>query len=89
MLGAFLLLRREMLDELGGFDEGFRLYGEDIDLCYRAKQAGWERWFVPQAAVRHAHAAVTDRRFLTRQTLWHWRSIARFVRKHPERLRNI
>jgi GT2 family glycosyltransferase len=89
MLGAFLLLRRAMLDELGGFDEGFRLYGEDIDLCYRAKQAGWERWFVPQAAVRHAHAAVTDRRFLTRQTLWHWRSIARFVRKHPERLRNI
>ena len=89
MLGAFLLLRREMLDELGGFDEGFRLYGEDIDLCYRAEQAGWERWFVPQAAVRHAHAAVTDRRFLTRQTLWHWRSIARFVRKHPERLRNI
>jgi N-acetylglucosaminyl-diphospho-decaprenol L-rhamnosyltransferase len=89
MLGAFLLLRREMLDELGGFDEGYRLYGEDIDLCYRAKQAGWQRWFVPQAAVRHAHAAVTDRRFLTRQTLWHWRSIARFVRKHPERLRNI
>jgi GT2 family glycosyltransferase len=89
MLGAFLLLRREMLDELGGFDEGFRLYGEDIDLCYRAMEAGWERWFVPQAAVRHAHAAVTDSRFLTRQTLWHWRSIARFVRKHPERLRNI
>ena len=41
----------------------------------------------PPSAMRHA--AVTDRRFLTRQTLWHWRSIARFVRKHPERLRNI
>jgi hypothetical protein len=89
MLGAFLLLRREMLDELGGFDEGFRLYGEDIDLCYRAEKAGWERWFVPQASVNHRHAALTDRRFFTRQTLWHWRSIARFVRKHPERLRNI
>ena len=89
MLAAFLLLRREMLDELGGFDEGYRLYGEDIDLCYRASKAGWERWYVPQATVRHAHAAHTDRRFLTRRTLWHWRSIARFVRKHPERLRNI
>ena len=89
MLAAFLLLRREMLDELGGFDEGYRLYGEDIDLCYRAAKAGWERWFVPQATVTHLHAAVTDRQFLTRKTLWHWRSIARFVRKHPERLRNI
>ena len=89
MLAAFLLLRREMLNELGGFDPGFRMYGEDIDLCYRAKKAGWERWYVPQAVVRHVHAAETDRRFLTRRTLWHWRGIARFVRKHPERLRAL
>ena len=89
MLGAFLLLRRTMLDELGGFDEGFRLYGEDIDLCYRAAKAGWERWYVPAAVVEHAHAAVTDKRFLTRRTLWHWRGILRFVRKHPERLRAL
>jgi GT2 family glycosyltransferase len=86
MLGAFLLLRRAMLDELGGFDEGFRLYGEDIDLQYRAAGAGWERWYVPAAVVRHEHKAETDRRWLTRRTLWHWRGIARFVRKHPERL---
>jgi GT2 family glycosyltransferase len=89
MLAAFLLLRREMLDELGGFDEGFRLYGEDIDLCYRAAKAGWERWYVPQAVVSHGHEAVTDHRFLTRRTLWHWRGILRFVRKHPERLRAL
>ena len=89
LLGAFLLLRREMLDELGGFDEGFRLYGEDIDLAYRAAKAGWERWYVPEAVVAHTHQAVTDRRFLTRRTLWHWRGILRFVRKHPERLRAL
>jgi N-acetylglucosaminyl-diphospho-decaprenol L-rhamnosyltransferase len=89
LLGAFLFLRREMLDELGGFDEGFRLYGEDIDLAYRAAKAGWERWYVPEAKVTHAHQAVTDRRLFTRRTLWHWRGIARFVRKHPERLRAL
>ena len=89
MLGGFLLLRRTMLEELGGFDEGFRLYGEDIDLQYRAWQAGWERWYVPQAVVRHEHKAETDKRWLTRRTLWHWRGIARFVRKHPERLRAL
>jgi N-acetylglucosaminyl-diphospho-decaprenol L-rhamnosyltransferase len=89
MLGAFLLLRREMLEELGGLDEGFRLYGEDIDLCYRAAKAGWERWYVPAAKATHRYAAVIDRRLLTRRTLWHWRGIARFVRKHPERLRAL
>jgi N-acetylglucosaminyl-diphospho-decaprenol L-rhamnosyltransferase len=89
LLGAFLLLRRQMLEELDGLDEGYRLYGEDIDLAYRARQAGWERWYVPEAVVIHHHQAVTDRRFLTRRTLWHWRSIARFVRKHPESLRAL
>jgi GT2 family glycosyltransferase len=89
MLAAFLLLRREMLDELGGFDESFRMYGEDIELCYRAAKAGWERWYVPQAVVTHRYAAVIDRKLLTRRTIWHWRGIARFVRKHPERLRAL
>jgi N-acetylglucosaminyl-diphospho-decaprenol L-rhamnosyltransferase len=87
MLGGFLLLRRTMLDELGGLDPGFRMYGEDIDLCYRAAKAGWERWYVPAAAVRHRWDALTDHSFLNRRTLWHWRGIMRFVRKHPERLR--
>ena len=89
MLGGFLLLRREMLDELGAFDPGFPLYGEDIDLCYRAAKAGWERWFVPAAVVTHAYDRASDRRLLTRRMLWHWRGILRFVRKHPERLKAL
>lgn len=89
LLGAFLLLRRAMLDELGGFDEGYRHYVEDIDLCYRAMRAGWERWYVPAAQVTHDWAQVTDRRFLSRHTLWHARSMARFVRRHPETLARL
>ena len=89
MLGGFLMLRRSMLEELGGFDEGFRLYGEDIDLQYRAMRAGWERWYVPDAVVRHEHKAETDKRWLTRRTLWHWAGVLRFVRKHPERLKAL
>ena len=86
MLGGSLLLRRTMLEELGGYDAGFRMYGEEIDLCYRAAKTGWERWYVPQAVVRHRWDALTDHTFWTRRTLWHWRSIGRFARKHPERL---
>jgi hypothetical protein len=86
MLGAFLLMRRAMLDEIGGWDPGYRMYCEDIDLNYRAARAGWERWYVPAAIVRHEYAAVIDKRFLTRHTLWHARAMLRFLRKHPERL---
>jgi GT2 family glycosyltransferase len=86
MLGAFLLMRRTMLEEIDGWDAGFRHYCEDIDLCYRAERAGWERWYVPDAVVTHAYAAVIDERLLSRHTLWHARGMARFVRKHPERL---
>jgi GT2 family glycosyltransferase len=86
MLGAFILLRRTMLDEIGGWDAGFRMYGEDIDLNYRAAKAGWERWYVPAAVVHHEYAAVIDKKFLTRHTLWHAHAMLRFLRKHPERL---
>lgn len=86
MLGAFLLQRRTMLDEIGGWDPGFRHYVEDIDLQYRAARAGWERWYVPAAVVTHDYAAVIDRTFFSRHTWWHLRGMARFVRKHPERL---
>ncbi len=89
MLGAFMLLRRTMLDELGGFDPGFRMYCEDIDLCYRAARAGWERWHVPAAVVHHEYAAEIDKRFWTRHNLWHLQGMVRFVRKHPERLKAI
>jgi len=89
LLGAFLLMRRAMLDELGGWDEGYRHYVEDIDLGYRAMRAGWERWYVPAARVRHDWAQVSDRRFASRHTLWHARSMARFVREHPETLTRL
>jgi len=86
MLGAFLLQRRAMLDAIGGWDAGYRMYCEDIDLNYRAAKAGWERWYVPAAVVHHEYAAVVDRKFLTRHTVWHARAMLRFLRKHPERL---
>ena len=86
LLGAFLLQRRAMLDEIGGWDAGYRHYVEDIDLAYRAAQAGWERWYVPAAVAVHEYAAVIDKRFVSRHTLWHLGGMARFVRKHPESL---
>ena len=89
MLGAFLLIRRDMLDEIGGMDEAFRLYGEDIEIAYRAAKRGWERWYVPDAVVHHRMPAVIDHRFFTRRTWWHLKGMVHFLRLHPERLLSL
>src|SRR4029077_10494994 len=43
--GAFMLMRRAALDEVGLFDEGYWMYMEDLDLCYRLHEAGWVTWY--------------------------------------------
>ena len=57
--GASCVLRRRMLDEIGLFDESFFLYFEETDLCRRAADAGWERWYVAEAQVQHLEGAAT------------------------------
>ncbi|MEO8324350.1 MAG: glycosyltransferase family 2 protein [Nitrospirota bacterium] len=55
--GAFLGCRRSIWNEIGGFDEQFFMYYEDVDLCLRATQAGWEVWHIPDAVVEHQSGA--------------------------------
>ncbi|MDP1525823.1 MAG: glycosyltransferase family 2 protein [Rhodocyclaceae bacterium] len=51
--GASVMMRAAALDELRGFDESFFLYFEETDLCLRARQAGWDTWYVPDSLVVH------------------------------------
>jgi GT2 family glycosyltransferase len=51
--GASLMVRRTVLESIGLFDEGFFLYYEETDLCYRATRAGWTCWYVPSSRVVH------------------------------------
>jgi N-acetylglucosaminyl-diphospho-decaprenol L-rhamnosyltransferase len=60
--GGAMLVRRERLLDLGGFDERFFLEIEDLDLCWRAWLRGWESVYVPAAVVRHRVGAVTGER---------------------------
>jgi GT2 family glycosyltransferase len=57
--GACLMLRRAALDEVGLLDEKYFMYTEEMDLCYRLLQGGWQLWWVPQAVVRHYGEAST------------------------------
>lgn len=89
LLGAAIAMRSEDYRKLGGMDVGYRLYCEDIDLCWRAWESGRKVVQAPDAVVEHDLSELTRKRFLTRATLWHFRSMARFVVLHglrPPRL---
>jgi len=73
VVGAALALRREAMDAVGGFDESFFMYSEEIDLSYRMRRHGWETHFAPVTDVVHAggastkqyHAAMSAQLFLS------------------------
>jgi GT2 family glycosyltransferase len=58
--GAALAIRREAFDAVGGFDERFHMYFEEVDLSYRLKKSGWETHFTPSAQVVHLGGASTE-----------------------------
>ncbi|MFE4469944.1 glycosyltransferase family 2 protein [Leifsonia sp. NPDC056824] len=60
--GSCMLVRRTAFDQLGGFDEGYFMYFEDVDLGYRLAKAGWKRLFLPTTSVVHsgAHSTTTE-----------------------------
>ncbi len=53
VVGAFMFIRKSMVEKIGYFDEDYFLYGEDIDLCFRAKKAGFKVMYVPQVKILH------------------------------------
>jgi GT2 family glycosyltransferase len=79
--GACLMARREAIEAVGGFDEGFFLYEEDADLCRRLRAAGWRVLFTPAAEVRHELGRSMDQ-VPERARLEYHRSHLRYYRKH-------
>lgn len=76
--GACFLARRKAYTALGGFDESYFMYMEDVDLCWRAWNAGWRVAYEPSATVVHAQGVSTARSPYA-MTLAHHRSLLRFV----------
>src|ERR671932_369500 len=68
--GACLLIRRAVIDRVGLLDERFFLYGEDLDWCLRARQAGWSVRYEPEVVVKHQHGAASRKRVL--RTTFHF-----------------
>ena len=79
--GACLLVRRTAFEQVGGMDEGYFMYAEEVDWCFSMKAAGWQVWYEPAAKVTHiGGASSTGRR--TRREADLYRSRIRFFRKH-------
>jgi len=82
LLGACLFIRREAWDAVGPLDDGFFMYYEDIDWCYRTREAGWAVYYVPSAQITHHHRRESARGLFNRLTKEHIKSIIRLFRKH-------
>ncbi|MGQ0825220.1 MAG: glycosyltransferase family 2 protein [Actinomycetota bacterium] len=78
--GSAIFLRRSALDAVGGWDEEYFMYFEDVDLCWRLRRAGWEIAYEPGGVVWHIQGASTDRRPY-RMLLEHHRSAWRFAQR--------
>jgi GT2 family glycosyltransferase len=79
--GAFMLLRREALDAVGLLDETFWMYGEDLDLCWRIKRAGWRTYYYPRVVVQHLKGQSSKARSF-RCTYEFFRAMHVFYAKH-------
>lgn len=84
LVGAFMMVRREVIDQVGGLDEEFFMYGEDIDWCYRIKQAGWEIYYYPKTSIIHYKGASSRRKPFKIVYEFH-RAMWLFHRKHYQK----
>jgi GT2 family glycosyltransferase len=82
--GAFMLLRRKAIDQVGLLDEDFFMYGEDIDLSYRLLQGGWQNWYLPLDIVHYKGQSTQKSDF--RYVHVFYQAMLIFFRKHYSHL---
>ncbi|MCO5193943.1 MAG: glycosyltransferase family 2 protein [Anaerolineae bacterium] len=85
-LGAAMLVRRSVVESTNGFDESFFMYCEEIDWCWRIREAGWEIFTVPSAEIIH-YGGESTKQIQSESIVNLWESRARFYRKHHDRIR--
>ena len=79
--GSFMMMRKEVYDKVGGFDEEFFMYGEDLDLCYRIQKSGYKVFYVHTTQIIHYKGESTKRSSLD-ETKMFYEAMHLFVKKH-------
>ena len=77
--GAFLLTRRNVVDQVGDFDEDYFMYTEEVDYCFRVKKAGWQIWYLPKWSITHLGGASSTAEF---PIVSEYKGIKIFYKKH-------
>ncbi|MBD0365079.1 MAG: glycosyltransferase, partial [Flavisolibacter sp.] len=81
LAGAFMMIRRDVLDKTGSFDELFFMYGEDVDLSYRIQKAGYKNYYLAETEIIHFKGESTKRGSLNYVRLF-YSAMSLFVKKH-------
>ena len=79
--GSFMMIKRDAYEKVGGFDDQFFMYGEDLDLCYRVQKAGFKVYYVPDTQIIHYKGESTKRSNLDETKLF-YDAMHKFVKKH-------
>ena len=81
--GAYMLVRREAVRDVGLLDEGYWMYMDDLDWCFRFRQNGWKVWYEGAVSTMHVKGGTTVRKRhrTLRHTVWFHRSMGRFYRR--------
>ncbi|MDE3058340.1 MAG: glycosyltransferase [Bacteroidota bacterium] len=79
--GSFMMVRRDVYEQIGGLDETFFMYGEDLDWCYRVQRAGWKVFYVSDTQIIHYKGESTRRSDIDELRLF-YQAMRLFVRKH-------
>ena len=83
VVGACFVVRRSAWEGVGGFDPGYFLYFEDVDLCWRLRRAGWSTYLDSSVVVEHHFQGASRGPLLSRRTRLHIASAARFYVRNP------
>lgn len=81
LAGAFMMVRKKVLDITGGFDEAFFMYGEDVDLSYRIQEAGFKNLYFPDTSILHFKGESTKKGSLNYVKMFYG-AMSLFVKKH-------
>ena len=81
LAGAFMMIKKEVLDKIGGFDEEFFMYGEDVDLSYRIQKAGYKNFYFAETSIIHFKGESTKKGSMNYVKMF-YNAMSIFVRKH-------